>query len=73
VAEDAIVGASPAVANGVVYNGSHDGRIYAFDANTGEVLWAYRTRKIIGDAPAVANGILYVGSFDERLYAFHLP
>ncbi len=32
---------SPAVANGVVYVGSWDGKLYALDARTGRNLWSY--------------------------------
>jgi outer membrane protein assembly factor BamB len=72
---------SPAVANGVVYVGSEDGKLYAFSADgttrcflTPKVcfpLWTGATGGIIGvSSPAVANGVVYVGSFDKKLYAF---
>jgi len=61
------------VANGVVYAGSHDNSIYAFDVVTGSELWSYATGYYIGNGPAVADGVLYVASFDDNVYAFHLP
>ena len=65
---------SPAVANGVVYVGSDDGKLYALDAVTGALKWSYFTRRgLIQSSPAVANGVVYIGSTDHNVYAFHLP
>ena len=63
---------SPAVANGVVYVGAFDDKVYAFDAATGAQLWTATTGNIIGSSPAVANGTLYIGSLDNSLYAYSL-
>jgi outer membrane protein assembly factor BamB len=62
---------SPAVANGVVYIGSQDGSLYAFNAQTGAQLWSSATGNSIGSTPAVANSVVYVGSNDGSLYAFN--
>lgn len=60
----------PVVANGVVYAGSTDFHLYAFDAQTGQQRWAFATQnEIIDTAPAVANGLVYVASQDKSLYA----
>ncbi len=65
------IGSVPTVANGVVYVSSSDGKMYAFDANTGRVLWTTPTGSYyLGSAPTVANGKVYIGSFDHMLYAF---
>lgn len=76
---------SPAVANGVVYISSDDGRLYAFDATGGDAactgsrtggsrvcypLWWGTTGNEVRSSPAVADGIVYVGSLDGKLYAF---
>lgn len=81
---------SPAVANAlvngnqnpVVYVGSEDGYLYAFDANgvincttgngthTCQPLWVGATHGYVQSSPAVANGVVYVGSGDGNLYAF---
>jgi outer membrane protein assembly factor BamB len=65
------ISGSPVVANGVVYVGATDSKLYAFDATgstgcsgiptTCAPLW---TAAVIGNGnfPAVANGIVYVGS-----------
>jgi outer membrane protein assembly factor BamB len=60
---------SPAVANGVVYEGADDGKLYALDASTGSLLWSFPTGGFIWSSPAVAKGIVYVGSADGKVYA----
>jgi outer membrane protein assembly factor BamB len=74
------VESSPAVANGVVYVGSDDHNLYAFDATgntncsgspkTCSPLWTAPTGGSVVSSPAVANGVVYVGSADNKLYAF---
>jgi len=63
---------SPAVANGVVYVGSEDFNLYAFNATSGNSLpgWPVSTGGFINSSPAVANGVVYIGSGDSNLYAF---
>ncbi|GAC1436399.1 MAG: hypothetical protein NVS4B12_16030 [Ktedonobacteraceae bacterium] len=63
---------SPAVANGVVYVGSGNHKLYAIDANKGTMLWSFTTGDAVFSSPAVANGVVYVSSWDDKLYAFHL-
>ena len=67
---------SPAVANGVIYVGSRDHKLYAFAAGCATSggscapLWTATTGGEIWSSPAVANGVVYVGSLDHKLYAF---
>jgi outer membrane protein assembly factor BamB len=61
------INSSPAVANGMVYIGSNDKILYAFDAKTGKILWAHDANDGVGSSPAVANGIVYVGSDDHSV------
>ena len=63
---------SPAVANGVVYIGCNDKKLYALDAKTGSKLWDYTTGYRIYSSPSVVNGAVYVGSLDNNVYAFTL-
>ncbi len=63
---------SPAVADGVVYVGSYDMNLYAFNAAAGAQLWKAQTGEGIESSPAVANGMVYVGSYDHNLYAYSL-
>ncbi|MFO1338366.1 MAG: PQQ-binding-like beta-propeller repeat protein [Burkholderiaceae bacterium] len=65
---DRIVG-SPAFADGVVYIGSDDGKLYALDAATGRQRWQHRTGGPVSSSPAVAGGLVYVLSYDGRLHA----
>jgi eukaryotic-like serine/threonine-protein kinase len=60
---------SPAVANGVVYIGSGDQHVYALDAATGALKWAFATGDVVHASPAVANGTVFIGSWDRNLYA----
>ncbi len=69
----AAIFSSPTVANGVVYIGSQDGKLYALDSETGTVLWTYLTGLPIDSSPTVTNGMLYVGSWNGKVYAFGLP
>ena len=62
---------SPVVVNGVVYVGSWDHKVYAFNATTGAKIWEYTTGSVVESSPAVANGVVYVGSGDKKVYAFN--
>jgi len=61
---------SAAVANGIVYVGSTDNHLYAFDAKSGVLVWEAATGGFIMSSPAVENGVVYVGSNDGWIYAF---
>ncbi len=71
------------IANGVIYYGSFDNKIYAADAagnlgcggspsKTCQPLWSFTTGGDITAAPVVSDGFLYAGSGDGKLYVFHL-
>ncbi len=60
---------SPAVADGSVYVGSQDSKLYALDAATGAKRWEYKTGSWVESSPAIVNGVVYFGSNDGRLYA----
>jgi outer membrane protein assembly factor BamB len=59
--------ASPVVADGKVFIGSEDKKLYCFDALTGAELWNYPTYDLIVSTPAVADGRVYFGSTDHRV------
>jgi outer membrane protein assembly factor BamB len=65
------------VANGVVYIGSRNGILYAFNATTGAQLWTAATGGSITSSPVIANGVVYVGcstlsgTCTHNLFAFN--
>src|SRR6266699_3112872 len=65
---DAIT-AAPAVADGVVYVGSHDHHLYALEARTGNVLWRYTAGGSITTSAVVAADTVYFGAMDGTVYA----
>ncbi len=65
----AAIHSSPVVANGTVYFGSQDAKVYALDAETGEKRWEFKTGSWVGSSPAVVNGVVYIGANDGNLYA----
>jgi outer membrane protein assembly factor BamB len=63
---------SPAVSAGVAYFCS-DGRLYALNSDTGEMLWIYPSdRRLTGEirtSPLVGDELVYFGAGDGKLYA----
>src|SRR5262249_55869857 len=54
---------SPAISQNVAYVGSDDGKVYAWNATSGNGLWASATTGgAVHSSPAVVNGLVYVGS-----------
>jgi polyvinyl alcohol dehydrogenase (cytochrome) len=66
-------GSQPAVVGHTLYVGWGDGKVYALDARTGEMLWvsgaAASARAAIGTGPAVADGKVIFGDSRGSLYA----
>jgi polyvinyl alcohol dehydrogenase (cytochrome) len=68
--------AAPSVIEGIVFAGSADGALRAYDAHDGKVLWSADTNaafattngvkahggSMIGPGPAIADGMVYVNS-----------
>ncbi len=61
----------PAVVDGIVYLGSDEGNVYAFNAASGTILWNYTIGKGALSTPNVADGVLHVGSSDDNIYALN--
>src|SRR5512133_2476011 len=66
---DAGFSAPPAIAGGVVYAGSDDGRLYAIDLASGAVRWRYDAKEELGTTPAVADGTVFVASLQDTVFA----
>jgi hypothetical protein len=67
------VASSPCVAEGTVYVGSNDNKLYAIDFRTGHKKWEFKTGNYVESSPRVVDGIAYVGSDDRSLYAIQIP
>jgi len=53
--------ASPVVANGIVYLGTTQGQLLAYDLS-GNLLWTFNATAPIYGSPAIGNGLLYFGT-----------
>jgi len=62
---------SPAVADGTVYVGSNDGKIYALDAANGRVRWSFPTEGEVHCSPCVWGGMVFCGSDDGWIYCLN--
>ena len=61
-------GGQPTVANGRVFVGSGDHKIYCLDENTGDLIWSYETGNKVPSTPAVADEKIFIGSGDGKIY-----
>jgi outer membrane protein assembly factor BamB len=62
------VTSSPRVAQGKVYFGCRDARVYCLDAETGKEIWQCNVGSGVGASPAVHEGRVYVGSYDGTFW-----
>jgi outer membrane protein assembly factor BamB len=60
---------SGAIAKGIVYFGSRDGKLHALSAETGTGLWEFQTVSWVESSPAISYGVVYFGSNDGEFYA----
>jgi len=60
--------AQMAIHEGVIYVGSEDRKLYAFNGEDGRVLWTYNTRGAVGH-PFYYEGQVLVGSSDGYIHA----
>ena len=61
---------APVYADGVVYFGDSDGKVYAVDVETKTVKpgWPFQAKEAIWASPLVAGGRVYVGAMDHHVY-----
>jgi outer membrane protein assembly factor BamB len=55
------------LANGKLFGGSSDGKVYAFDSKNGEARWSFEYGPPFNCQPMVSEGRVYVGSEDGNL------
>jgi outer membrane protein assembly factor BamB len=65
------VTASPTIVDGVLYVGSYDYKIYAFDAYSGAKLWEFATGYQVKSSVAVVDGRVYTGIDDGFAYCLN--
>ena len=63
---------SPAIgADGTIYVGSEDYKLYAINPD-GTEKWRFAAGRSVHSSPAIGvDGIIYVGAYDNNLYAIH--
>ncbi|WP_194756388.1 outer membrane protein assembly factor BamB family protein [Aliidiomarina indica] len=69
--EDAwdLLQSSPLVVDDLIVFGSSDQHVYALDAETGNVRWAFKTGGQVHSAPTLLDDLIIVGSWDSTVYA----
>ena len=61
--------ASVVVADGVVYAGNEDHKLYALDASNGTIRWQFTADDAVSTAPLVAHEAIYFGAANGDVYA----
>jgi eukaryotic-like serine/threonine-protein kinase len=62
----------PLLADGKLYQGSYDHKLYAIDAASGKELWRFEGATApIAVQPTLKDGVLYFGAFDSVFYAIN--
>src|SRR5271157_4135954 len=62
---------TPVVANGRIYVGSDDCKLYCLNATTGVKIWSYTAGNEVRISPAVAGGFVFFGSDDAHVYCLN--
>ena len=65
------IDSSPEFGEGLVFIGSADKNMYAFDAITGHEKWRFATEGFVESSPTYYNGMVYFGSNDNSTYALN--
>jgi outer membrane protein assembly factor BamB len=56
----------------ILFFGSGSGKLFAFHADTGDLLWSYQTSDMVHSTPVALGDKVYFGSFDGHVYALNL-
>jgi len=70
VPTDGKADSSPVVAGNHVYCGSHDGRLYVLELDSGKELQRIQLDGPVDASPAVSNGQLVIGTTKGTVYCF---
>src|SRR6476619_490020 len=62
----------PVIADGVVYLGDMDGKVYAWNLADGKELWTYKVESGFIASPVIRGGLLYIGDMDGKFYALDI-
>jgi len=63
------IASTPLYADGVLYFGSSDGKLYALNGASGEQKWAFDADSWMWGTPLLDRSTLFVGSLDNRVFA----
>jgi len=64
--------ATPVIADGVVYLGDMDGKVYAWKLADGTEIWTYKVESGFIASPAIRGDLLYIGDMDGKFYALDI-
>jgi outer membrane protein assembly factor BamB len=59
---------TPALADGAVYVGGQDGKMYCFEATSGKKRWEFDVGAAIWSSPAVVDGKVIFGAYDAHMH-----
>jgi len=69
--QSALISGGPAAGMGKIFVGSENGKLYALDAKTGDLVWEGKVKGEIIASPAVDSGIVVVNTASGILKAFN--
>jgi outer membrane protein assembly factor BamB len=64
-----VIESSPLLADGVLYFGTFDDKLYALDAETGERRWTFKAGDDIKGGPVLAHETIFFAAYDGKVYA----
>jgi outer membrane protein assembly factor BamB len=68
-----VVESSPAIVDGVLYQGSFNRALFALDAASGRELWRFHVGGLLRASPAVVDGLVYFGAHTGLIYGLAVP
>lgn len=71
IASEANIMSTPAVVDNIVIVGNQNGKIAAFNKNTGKQQWVYTTKGAVFSSPAVTKKYVIMGSGDGNIYCLN--